>query len=138
MPDMGFYEGHLKASIMHVLRKDTRAVRAMSIRNGLSVEMIICKPLLKDEQKFEFISDKANEVSVDGEKDVRPIGNKKAKALKRRHAEDDDLESLAGEQVKLARLEVVEEGKSRRLLEKCWRRRKRRMKRRNWQGFGFS
>ncbi|KAI9495135.1 hypothetical protein BDB00DRAFT_870850 [Zychaea mexicana] len=68
-------------------------------------------PLLKDEQKFEFISDKANEVSVDGEKDVRPIGNKKAKALKRRHAEDDDLESLAGEQVKLARLEVVEEGK---------------------------
>ncbi|KAI9491926.1 hypothetical protein BDB00DRAFT_873950 [Zychaea mexicana] len=69
------------------------------------------RPLLKDEQKFEFISDKANEVSVDGEKDVRPIGNKKAKALKRRHAEDDDLESLAGEQVKLARLEVVEEGK---------------------------
>ncbi|KAI9485041.1 hypothetical protein BDB00DRAFT_792432 [Zychaea mexicana] len=51
------------------------------------------RPLLKDEQKFEFISDKANEVSVDGEKDVRPIGNKKAKALKRRHAEDDDLES---------------------------------------------
>ncbi|KAI9492041.1 hypothetical protein BDB00DRAFT_873692 [Zychaea mexicana] len=48
---------------------------------------------------------------------ARRMCNKKAKALKRRHAEDDDLESLAGEQLKLACLEVVEEEKRRRLLE---------------------